>query len=150
MATPPIEVEQVPIAAVDPRPSELEDWQLLLAPHHDERPWDGMISNDNNTLKQERELAVLGYTRLRSSRPSPSDTTRSAQPASSWPTSRTSPHDPGQTAGLATGGTHQRRRSPPSIRDDARESAKRASKEPIDLLREATPSSDELARSPLD
>lgn len=32
MATPPIEIERAPIAAVDPRPSELKDGQLLLTP----------------------------------------------------------------------------------------------------------------------
>lgn len=53
MATPPIEVERVPIAAVDPRPSEPEDPQVLLAPHHDEPPWDRMISNDTSMLEQE-------------------------------------------------------------------------------------------------
>lgn len=57
-------VELVPIEDIDPRLTELEDWELLLALHHHSREWDGMISNDTSMLAQERELAVLGYTCL--------------------------------------------------------------------------------------
>lgn len=49
---------------IDPRLTNMDDWELLLALHHHNRPWDGLISNDTSMLTQPRELAVLGYTRL--------------------------------------------------------------------------------------
>lgn len=58
------DVELVPIGEIDPRLPDFDDWRLLLALHHDERPWDGMVSNDTSMLEQDRELAVLGYTCL--------------------------------------------------------------------------------------
>jgi len=57
-------VELVYIGDIDPRLSESDDWELLLALHHHSREWDGLISNDTSMLDQERELAVLGYTHL--------------------------------------------------------------------------------------
>ena len=58
------DVELVFVGEIDPRLPEFDDWELLLALHHDQRPWDGMISNDTSMLDQERQLAVLGYTQL--------------------------------------------------------------------------------------
>lgn len=57
-------VELVWIQDIDSRLPEFDDWELLLALHHHERSFDGLISNDANMLNQEKELAVLGYTRL--------------------------------------------------------------------------------------
>lgn len=133
MPTPPIEVERVPFAAVDLRTVGLEDRQLLLAPHHDE-PWDRMISNDAGMLEQqERELAVLGYARLSLIPPVATghDPIRSTGLVVAHIENIASHTTPGQTTGLATGGTHRRWQSPRSIREDAREAR---SRDPIDLL----------------
>ena len=56
--------ELAPVAQIDARMSELEDWQLLLALHHHERPWDGLVTTDSSMLNQARELATLLRTRL--------------------------------------------------------------------------------------
>lgn len=58
------DAELVPVSAIDPRMSELDDWQLLLALHHHERPWDGLITTDSSILFQPLELAVLIQTCL--------------------------------------------------------------------------------------
>ena len=42
----------------------LDDWELLLALHHHERPWDGLITTDSSMLNQGPELATLIQTRL--------------------------------------------------------------------------------------
>ena len=44
--------------------AELDDWQLLLAMHHHEQPWDGLITTDSSILFQPLELTVLIQTRL--------------------------------------------------------------------------------------
>jgi hypothetical protein len=59
-----VEAELVRIDRIDRRMPDLEDWQLLLALHHDSRPWDGLITTDSSMLRQPRELAVLIQTRL--------------------------------------------------------------------------------------
>ena len=43
---------------------DLDDWELLLALYHDERPWDGLITTDSSMLNQGPELAALIQTRL--------------------------------------------------------------------------------------
>jgi hypothetical protein len=43
---------------------DLDDWQLLLALHHHQRPWDGLITTDSSMLNQARELATLVQTKL--------------------------------------------------------------------------------------
>lgn len=58
-------VDLVPLEVVDERlPDFSDDWRILLALHHHERPWDGMITNDAAILNQATELAVLAYTQL--------------------------------------------------------------------------------------
>ncbi|MBS1893354.1 MAG: hypothetical protein JST59_18805 [Actinobacteria bacterium] len=57
-------VELVPIGDIDARLPDFDDWELLLALHHHERDWDGMVTNDTSMLEQDRELAVLGFTCL--------------------------------------------------------------------------------------
>ena len=44
-------VELVPIRLVDPAWAELEDWELLLALRVHDRPWDGMITNDDDRAR---------------------------------------------------------------------------------------------------
>ena len=58
------EAELVAVKDIDPRMSELDDWQLLLALHHDKRPWDGLITTDMGMTRLPRELAVLLQTNL--------------------------------------------------------------------------------------
>jgi hypothetical protein len=57
-------LELVYIGDIDERLTEFDDWRLLLALHHHRSDWDGIITNDTSMLDQERELAVLGFTRL--------------------------------------------------------------------------------------
>jgi hypothetical protein len=54
----------VPVAAIDQRLTDMEDWELLLSLHHHPKPWDGLVSTDDNMLTQARELATLMETRL--------------------------------------------------------------------------------------
>ena len=59
-----IEAELVPIGDIDERLATLDDWEVMLALHHHERPWDGLITTDANMLALPRELAVLMQTKL--------------------------------------------------------------------------------------
>ena len=43
---------------------DLEDWELLVALHHDASPWDGLITTDSSMLNQGPELAALIQTKL--------------------------------------------------------------------------------------
>jgi hypothetical protein len=54
----------VPLDAIDPRLSTLDDWELLLALHHHADPWDGLITTDSSMLTQGPELAALIQTKL--------------------------------------------------------------------------------------
>jgi hypothetical protein len=54
----------VSLDEIDPRLSTLDDWELLLALHHHDRPWDGLITTDSSMLSQAPELATLIQTRL--------------------------------------------------------------------------------------
>ena len=58
------DAELVRVDAIDARMADLDDWALLLALHHDERPWDGLITTDSSMLKQGPELAALIQTQL--------------------------------------------------------------------------------------
>lgn len=57
-----LDVELVPIRRIDTRLAELDDWEVLLALHHHERPFDGLITTDDSMLNQARELAVIRQT----------------------------------------------------------------------------------------
>jgi hypothetical protein len=59
-----IEAELVPIAQVHERMATLDDWEVMLALHQDDRPWDGLITTDANMLALPHELAVLMQTEL--------------------------------------------------------------------------------------
>lgn len=59
------EAELVPIQEIDERLPDFEnDWEILLALHHHERPWDGLITTDSSMLNLPRELSVLMQTKL--------------------------------------------------------------------------------------
>jgi hypothetical protein len=58
------DAELVSVSDIDPRMADLEDWQILLALYHHERPWDGLITTDSSILNQPPELAVLIQTKL--------------------------------------------------------------------------------------
>jgi hypothetical protein len=58
------DAELVPIGDIDPLLAEIDDWQVLLALHHHERPWDGLITTDSRMLRLPREMAVLRQTNL--------------------------------------------------------------------------------------
>lgn len=54
----------VPLATIDGRLTDMEDWEILLALHHDADAWDGLISTDTGMLALPRELAALMQTKL--------------------------------------------------------------------------------------
>jgi len=142
------DAELVPIGDIDPRLPELDDWELLLALHHHSREWDGLISNDTSMLDQERELAVLGFTRLTLVAPvaaghDPIRSTGLVLAHIEDIASRTTPRKPQvwRLPGRTGGGHH-----PDQFIDKL---AKKASLDPIDLRKEATPSSRVLGRDPL-
>lgn len=58
------DAELVRVDAIDPRMADLDDWELLLALHHHDRAWDGLITTDSSMLKQGPELAALIQTRM--------------------------------------------------------------------------------------
>jgi hypothetical protein len=59
-----VEAELVAVDAIDPRMTELDDWEVLLALHHHARPWDGLITTDNSMIQLPRELSVLMQSKL--------------------------------------------------------------------------------------
>lgn len=140
-------VELVYIEDIDPRLSKLEDWELLLALHHDARDWDGMISN-TSMLDQERELAVLGYTHLTLVAPvaaghDPIRSTGLVLTHIEDIASRTTTRKPQvwRLSSRAGGGSHPNQ--------FIEKLAKKAHLDPIDLRKEAMPSSAVLQRNPL-
>jgi hypothetical protein len=58
------DAELVPIADIHSQMASLDDWEVLLALHTDERPWDGLITTDMRMLNLPRELSVLCQTKL--------------------------------------------------------------------------------------
>ena len=59
-----VEAELVALVEIDERLIDLDDWEVLLALHHHERDWDGLLTTDTGMLSLPRELAVLMQTRL--------------------------------------------------------------------------------------
>ena len=59
------EAELVSLRDIDRRLVEMDDWELLLALHHDSTRWDGLITNDAAMLRLPRELSVLLETKLK-------------------------------------------------------------------------------------
>lgn len=58
------EADLVSVSDIDPRMADLDDWEIMLALHHHERNWDGLITTDSSMLNQPPELAVLLQTNL--------------------------------------------------------------------------------------
>jgi hypothetical protein len=59
------EAELVPLRSIDPLlTANIEDWEVLLALHHHERAWDGLITTDSGILNLPREMAVIRQTNL--------------------------------------------------------------------------------------
>jgi hypothetical protein len=58
------EADLVSVSDIDPRMADLEDWEIMLALHHHERAWDGLITTDSSILNQPPELVVLIQTKL--------------------------------------------------------------------------------------
>lgn len=58
------EAELVAVGDIDDRLTDIDDWELLLALHHHDREWDGLITTDSGMLSLPRELSVLMQTRL--------------------------------------------------------------------------------------
>ena len=48
--------ELVPLRMIDPKLAEVDDWELLLALHQDQRPWDGLITNDDAMLSLAKDV----------------------------------------------------------------------------------------------
>jgi hypothetical protein len=142
------DVELVYIGDIDPRLSEFEDWELLLALHHHSREWDGLISNDTSMLDQERELAILGYTQLTLVAPvaaghDPIRSTGLVLAHIEDIASRTTPRKPQvwRLPGRTGSGSHPDRY--------IAKLAKKAQLDPIDLRKEAMPPKTTLQRNPL-
>jgi hypothetical protein len=57
-------VELVPVRDIDPSFANLDDWELLRELYRHERPWDGMITNDDAMLSLPKEMTVLDQTGL--------------------------------------------------------------------------------------
>lgn len=58
------EAELIPLQDIDPQLAEIDDWQVLLALHHHELEWDGLVTNDRRMLNLPREMCVLRQTNL--------------------------------------------------------------------------------------
>lgn len=58
------DAELVRVDKIHARMADLDDWELLLALHHHERDWDGLITTDSSMLNQGLELATLIQTHL--------------------------------------------------------------------------------------
>ena len=154
---PIIEIAQDSLAAVDLTylheidsrlPDFAEDWRLLLALHHHDVPWDGMITNDANILNQARELAVLAYTQLTLVAPAgvghnPIRSTGLVLTHIERIAAQTTPRRPQiwRLTGRTPAGSH------PALHLERL--AKRQAVDPLDLRREAAPSRETLETDPL-
>lgn len=54
----------VPIRHIDPKLTEVEDWELIKALHEHSKPWDGLITTDDSMLNLTREICTLIQTKL--------------------------------------------------------------------------------------
>ena len=72
------EAELVAVGDIDARlAADVDDWEILLALHHHERDWDGLITTDSGMLTLPRELSSPSCRRIsRSWLQTPPDTTR--------------------------------------------------------------------------
>jgi hypothetical protein len=58
------DVELVPIAEIDEKLTELDDWELFAALHGHDKRWDGLVTNDDKLLALPKEMTVLSQTNL--------------------------------------------------------------------------------------
>jgi len=58
------EPELVAVGDIDPRLTDIDDWEVLLSLHHHAVGWDGLITTDSGMLSLPRELSALLQTRL--------------------------------------------------------------------------------------
>lgn len=58
------EARLVPVAVIDERLADMDDWELLLSLYRHAEPWDGLVTTDDSMLNQPRELATLVQTKL--------------------------------------------------------------------------------------
>jgi hypothetical protein len=58
------DADLVRVDQVDPRLTDLEDWEPLLALHHHSSSWDALITTDRSMLNQGPERATLIQTKL--------------------------------------------------------------------------------------
>lgn len=57
-------VDLVPVRLIDSEWAELDDWELIRELHRHQRPWDGLITNDDAMLSLPKEMTVLSQTGL--------------------------------------------------------------------------------------
>jgi hypothetical protein len=57
------EATLVSLRDIDPRLARIDDWQVLLWLHQDERSWDGLVTTDSGMLNLPRELATVMQTK---------------------------------------------------------------------------------------
>lgn len=57
------DAELVQVSKIDKRMSRLDDWELFVALHQHERPWDGLVTTDSSMLDLPRELAAIMQTK---------------------------------------------------------------------------------------
>ena len=58
------EAKLVSIREIHPRMPLIDDWEVILALHHDDSEWDGLITTDSGMLNLPRELATVAQTKL--------------------------------------------------------------------------------------
>jgi hypothetical protein len=56
--------ELVPVRRIRPELAAVYDWELLRELRVDQRPWDGLITNDDKMLALAKEMTVLSQTGL--------------------------------------------------------------------------------------
>jgi hypothetical protein len=56
--------ELVPLRRIREELTDVDDWQVMLELYKDDRPWDGLITNDDKLLALPKEMVVLTQTQL--------------------------------------------------------------------------------------
>lgn len=142
------EADLVWIGDIDGRLPDFEDWEILLALHLHQRPWDGLITTDASMISLPREMSVLCQTKL------------------SLVVADSAGHDPLKATGLLltqlpgicaqTDPTRaqlwvlrSQQRRPSDPWEEIRKIASRRQADPARLYREAKPSDAEMRRDPL-
>jgi hypothetical protein len=58
------DVELVRVDEIDERMPDLDDWEILLALHHQGDRWDGLVTTDSSMVRTPESLTVLMQTKL--------------------------------------------------------------------------------------